>query len=86
MKLNILALALAVGIVWGIYLFLVGLAAAAGLNLPWFNAGIVEKLSVVYFGYSATVGGALLGLLYGFICGFVGTLPIAWLYNKFCQQ
>lgn len=82
-KLSIKGLGLSIGVLWGIYLFILGLASTAGINLPWFNAGIIQQLAVVYKGFSASIGGSFLGLIYGFVCGFVGGALTAWLYNKF---
>lgn len=86
MKLDIRALAISGGIFWGVYMFLVALVSSFGVNLPWFNAKIVETLSIVYFGYQATIGGAFIGFIYGLICGGVSGGIFAWLYNKFLSK
>lgn len=79
MKLNVKALALAVGIVWGLAIFLV---------TYWFlvfgyEGNTLAKLSNVYFGYSVTWYGAFVGLIWGFVDGLIGGALLAWLYNKF---
>jgi hypothetical protein len=78
MKLRIRALALAGGIVWGLYVFL------TTLWLLWFHDGASVTLLVnLYPGYATTYLGSFIGLLWGFVDGaFCGALT-AWLYNRF---
>ena len=85
MKLDKKALGLSAGLLWGIYLFLVGLLSWLGVNIPWFNEQIVLELSQVYFGYSATFLGSVIGLIYGFVCGLVSGWLFGWLYNKLAK-
>ncbi len=85
-ELSVKGLGLSMGILWGAYLFLVGLLAGFGVNISWFNAEMVNALAVVYRGYAATVAGAFIGLVYGFVCAGVSGALIAWLYNKFARQ
>ena len=82
MKLNVKALGLASGIVWGLAIFLL---------TYWFiilghPGRILMKLSNVYFGYSVTWYGAFVGLIWGFVDGFIGGALLAWVYNKFAKQ
>ena len=37
----------------------------------------------IYPGYSVDFLGALIGLVYGFLDGFIVLFVLAWLYNKF---
>ena len=82
MKLNAKALGFAGGIVWGLSIFL----------LTWwflifgYPGRILEKLSGVYLGYSVTWYGSLIGLIWGFIDGFIACFVLAWLYNKFSKS
>ena len=82
MKLNIKALALAGGIVWGLSIFL----------LPWWflifghPGRILAKLGGVYLGYSVTWYGSIIGLIWGFIDAFIVCAVFAWLYNKFSKS
>lgn len=71
-------LGIAGGILWGVSMFIMTLA-----NL-WFGYGgaFLEIFSSVYPGYEITYIGSLVGLIYGFIDGFVGLYILAWLYNK----
>lgn len=82
MKLNIKALGLASGIVWGLSIFLL---------TYWFiivgqPGTTLVKLSAIYFGYSVTWYGAFVGLIWGFVDGFIGGALLAWVYNKFAKQ
>jgi len=82
MKLNVRALALAGGIVWGLAIFLI---------TYWFlvfghGGTTLFKLSNVYLGYSVTWYGAFVGLVWGFVNGFIGGALLAWLYNKFAGK
>ncbi|RKY96480.1 MAG: hypothetical protein DRQ13_05835 [Ignavibacteriae bacterium] len=78
MKLNIKAFALACGILWGLAVLL-----GTWWLLIWDSPGeIVSKLSSFYIGYSFSWGGALIGLLWGFVDGLIVGAIFAWLYNK----
>lgn len=78
MRLNVKAFALAGGIVWGaaimLLTFWILIRGSSGLTLA--------KLSNVYLGYSVSVAGAFIGLVWGFIDGLIGGALFAWLYNK----
>jgi len=81
-KLDVLSLGLAGGILWGAGAFLLGLAA-------WlFNWGtpIVELISSGYIGYSASFVGSLIGLVWGFADAFIGLAVFAWLYNLILEK
>ncbi|MDP6059100.1 MAG: bacteriophage holin, partial [Pirellulaceae bacterium] len=77
MKLNVKAMALACGLMWGIGLF----------SLSWWIIAFdgaseqVTFLGRVYRGYSLTPAGSFFGLLWGFFDGFTGGAIFAWLYN-----
>jgi len=77
MKLNIKALALASGILWGLSVCLVTL-----LSL-WHGGGQhLGLLSLVYVGYSVSYAGSAIGLVYGFVDGLISGALFAWLYNR----
>jgi hypothetical protein len=80
MKLRARAFGIAVGILGGIALFLATFA-----SLSWGTGEILNKLAVVMPGYARSAGGAFLGILWGFVYGFVGGALVAWLYNQFCK-
>ncbi len=74
------ALGLALGIVWGLSLFIIGLFASAGY---WTD--FVNSLGKYYYGYDASILGSMIGGLWGFIDFFIGGMVIAWLYNLFSK-
>jgi hypothetical protein len=78
MQLNKKALGLAAGILWGLSVLLMTVWAvmAEGGNT-------LQVLARFYLGYSVSWTGALIGLGYGFLDGFIGGWLLAWLYNKF---
>ncbi len=75
-------LGLAVGIVVGLGLLVLGLIAT--VSDEWCRDA-VKLLGNAYLGFQATVGGAFIGLLWGFADGFVGTVIVVCLYNLFCR-
>ena len=82
MKINKAALGLSLGIVWGIAVFLVTnirLLAGGG-------GGMLKSLRVLYFGYSYSFFGSLIGLFWGFIDGFIVGWILALLYNYFIKN
>ena len=80
-KLIVKAFGLAVGIVWGVGMFVLGIIAMA------FGYGdrFVEILSSLYIGYKATFLGSIVGAVWGFIDAGIGGIIVAWLYNKFAK-
>lgn len=82
MKLNVKALALAGGILWGACLFLV----------TWWvilldgASGDPTVIARVYRGYSISPAGSVIGFLWAFVDGLIGGAVIAWLYNLFAAR
>jgi len=77
MKLNVKALALTSGILWGLGLFIGTwwiILTAGTTNTPTF-------LSMMYRGYSITPLGSVFGLIWAFFDGLIGGAIFAWLYN-----
>jgi len=76
-KFNTLAFAAACGVTWGLGVF------ALSLMSHWWGIAspIVALIGSGYAGYDATVGGAFIGLIWGFVDAFVGGAIFAWLYN-----
>jgi len=78
MRIHTKALALSSGIVFGI---IVCLKTLAGL---YFGYGM-ECLTIfesIYPGYSISVVGSIIGLVYGFLNGAIVVGLISWLYNR----
>ncbi|NQU18563.1 bacteriophage holin [bacterium] len=80
-KLNVKAFGLAVGIVWGVGMFVLGIIAMA---FGWGDR-FIEILSSLYIGYKATFLGSIVGAIWGFIDAGIGGIIVAWLYNKFAK-
>jgi len=80
-RLNPWAFGLASGLVWAFSVLAAGLGSlpsAGGHWLPFVNA-----LSTVYIGYGSSIGGSVIGALWGFIDAFIGGTILIWLYNLF---
>ncbi len=84
MRLNITAMALAAGILWGAAVLIAGVA-----NQIWPNYGveILSLLASIYPGYSATggIGDLVVGIVYSLVDGALFGLIFAWLYNRFLR-
>ncbi len=78
MKLNVLALGLACGLIWGLGLFIITWWIIA---FDGQQPGETTFIGQIYRGYEITTMGSLLGLLWGFFDGLVGGMIFAWLYN-----
>ncbi|MFA5747759.1 MAG: bacteriophage holin [Candidatus Absconditabacterales bacterium] len=76
-NLNPLSAGLAVGIYYGVGLFLIGIMA---LYFGYCKV-FVSFFSTFYLGYHATWIGSLIGFLRGLLDGFVGAFVVVWLYN-----
>ncbi len=70
------ALGVAIGVLWAIYVGCVGITAMFG----WGNA-LLAALASLYIGYQASVIGALIGAAWAFVDGFIAGVVIAWVYN-----
>ncbi len=77
MKLNTKALALTAGILWGLAVFV----STIWLLIAGTEGKTISLLSNFYFGYSFSVGGAFIGLIWGFVDGLICGFIFAWLYN-----
>jgi hypothetical protein len=71
-----LALGIAVGVLWAIYVFFAGIVAIFG----W-GTTLVTTLASLYIGYGASIVGAIIGAVWAFIDGFIAGVIIAWIYN-----
>lgn len=82
MKLNVKALALSSGIIWGLGLFV----------LTWWiiafegQTGEQTIIGIVYRGYNISAMGSIIGLIWGFTDGLIGGFIFAWLYNRFASK
>ena len=71
-----LALGIAIGVLWAIYVFVVGITAIYG----WGDV-LVEVLASLYIGYGPSLAGAIIGAIWAFVDGFIAGIVIAWVYN-----
>lgn len=82
MRLSVKGLALALGILWGGCIFLVGIG-----NLLWpdYGGALLDLARSIYPGYGSTTGfwSVIVGTIYALLDGAVGGAIIAWLYNRF---
>jgi hypothetical protein len=78
-KLSIKALALSLGIIWALAMFLLGIAATYS---SW-GAKCVDTMGSLYIGYSASLVGSIIGAIWALIDGLICGALIAWLYNRF---
>lgn len=78
-KLNPLKLGLAGGILWGISLFIATwISRYTGWGMFW-----LSQWMDIYPGYDLSAKGSLIGLIWGFVDGFVTPFIFGWLYNLF---
>lgn len=85
MRLNVIALGLAAGLLWAGAILLVALA---NLIWPGYGAAFLELVASIYPGYhpGTGVGSAILAAIYGLIDGIIGGVIFAWLYNAFSRK
>jgi len=82
MKLNVKAIAITSGLVWGFGLFV----------LTWwvifFDGATGDPMCIgkVYRGFSISPAGSFIGLAWGLVDGFMGGAIFAWLYNKLAAK
>jgi len=71
-------LSLAVGVVWGLCMLLMGIA---GAYTETYAHRMIEVMGSIYYGYCPGWAGAFIGLAWGFADAFIGTLIILALYR-----
>ena len=79
MKLNIKAMAIAFGLVWGISLFVI----TWWIILLDGSSDATTFIGKFYRGYSLTPIGSIVGFMWGLVDGAIGGAIFAWLYNRF---
>jgi hypothetical protein len=84
MRLDIKAMALAIGLLWGGAMLVM---SAANLVWPTYGRAFLDMIASVYPGYTgaATAGQVVVGSLYGFVDGAIGGALLAWLYNRLAR-
>ncbi|MFC1784004.1 hypothetical protein ACFL0J_00060 [Candidatus Neomarinimicrobiota bacterium] len=81
MKINTKALALSMGILGGLAIFLLTI----WFLIMGYSGNFLNKLSCVYLGYSVSLIGAVIGFAYGFFDGLIGGALLGYFYNKFAK-
>jgi hypothetical protein len=81
MKLDVKALAITCSLLWGLGLCLATLWILL-LEGPSMNPTFIGR---IYRGYSLTLPGAFIGLVWGLVDGAIGGAIFAWLYNRFVK-
>ncbi len=80
MKLNVKAMGLTVGLLWGACMLLVGLA---NLIWPGYGVAVLQMSASMYPGYEVGgFGSVIVGTLYGVVDGVICGVVLAWLYNR----
>jgi len=75
-RLNVKALAIALGSSWALCILFAGWAAIFGWSVQF-----VDVMGSVYPGYGASFLGGIIGALWGFVDGAVAGVVIAVVYN-----
>lgn len=71
-------IALTGGIVWGATIFLTTLA-----SVYWgYGTNFLNIWTSIYPGYNITLGGSIIGFIYGFLDLYIGVYIINWVYRK----
>ena len=81
-RLNPLALGLAVGIVWGVWMLVL---AIANLVTQGYGAEWIIVLASVYPGFAGTAPGAAIGFFWGLVDGFIAAALVALIYNRLAR-
>ncbi len=81
MQINTKALALSIGVIWGLAIFLL----TVWFLIMGYSGNLLAMLGSVYLGYSVSWFGAFIGLIYGFIDGLICGALLGFLYNKFAK-
>jgi hypothetical protein len=77
MKLHVRSFGLATGVVAGLFILFLTLISL------WFGRGeTIDALVVPFPGFSRSLGGAIVGMIWGFVDGFIAGALLAWLYNR----
>jgi len=76
-KLSILSFGVALGVTWGLGVFLLGIHAW----LTGMSVDVVNMLGTAYIGYKPTLLGSVIGASWGMADGFIGGVVFSWIYN-----
>ena len=82
MKFNVKSFSLTCGILWGLTILL----STFWILITGASGTTFSKLSKFYFGFSVSLGGAFIGMVWGFVDGLIVGALFAWLYNKLSAE
>jgi len=80
-RLNVKALAIAIGVSWGALMLCVGWTSIFG----W-GTNFVEIMSSVYIGFKPSFIGGIIGAIWGLVDGLIGGAIIAIVYNLIAKK
>ena len=85
MRLNITAMSMAFGLLWGACLLIV---AAVNLIWPSYGQAFLQLCASIYPGYRPGTGisSVICGTIYALVDGAVGGAIFGWLYNMFAAR
>jgi hypothetical protein len=83
---NVKALVVAGGIVWGGYLFLAALLEMLGIQFLMWNSQSFKAIQAFYPAISASPFGAVIALIWGFLCAAASIVIFVWLYNALIKK
>jgi hypothetical protein len=80
MRINVIALSIAAGLIWGAAIFIVAFAHSIW---PSYGGAFLELAASIYSGYDADpgIGSIIIGTLYGLVDGAIAGAVFGWLYN-----
>jgi hypothetical protein len=81
MRLNVIALTITTGLLWGAAVLLTTVANAIW---PPYGQAFLDLAASIYPGYNAgpTIGQIIIGTIYALVDGAVGGLLFGWIYNS----
>lgn len=77
MKIEVKRFAIAVGIWWGVALFVVTIVSLAN----GYAGEFLNIIASIYPGYSVSALGSVIGLVYGFVDGAGAVIILWWIYS-----
>ena len=82
MKLDVKAVAIAAGLIWGVLAMF--LTSLANMIWPSYGQAFLDLMASLYPGYKATasIWHVIVGTLYGLVDGAICGAVFAWLYNR----
>lgn len=85
MQLDIKAMSMAFGLMWGLGILFV---ATANQIWPGYGHAFLEWCASIYPGYrpGSGIGSIVIGAIYGLADGAIGAAVLAWLYNFFARR